>query len=88
MYVPDCLYPSDNLYDIPCLRLDMQAGNLVLPFAPYGTGRKNRRAATLHFYSKKTARTHLPPMWKPQHKNWRSQSGVVAPTNRLPLPYE
>lgn len=50
MTIPDCLYPSDNLYDIPCLRLDMQAGNLVLPFAPYGTGRKNRRAATLHFY--------------------------------------
>ena len=48
--IEDCLYPSDNLYDIPCLRLDKQAGNLVLPLAPYGIGRKNRRAATLHFY--------------------------------------
>jgi hypothetical protein len=48
--VKDILYPSDNLYDIPCLRLDRQAGQLELPFVPYGTGRKNRRVATLHFY--------------------------------------
>ncbi len=48
--VKDVLYPSDNLYDIPCLRLDMQAGNLELPFVPYGTGRKNRQVATIHFY--------------------------------------
>ena len=48
--VKDILYPSDNLYDIPCLRLDKQAGLLELPFVPYGTGRKNRRVATLHFY--------------------------------------
>lgn len=46
----DILYPSDNLYDIPCLRLDRQAGHLELPFVPYGTGRRNKRVATLHFY--------------------------------------
>lgn len=48
--VKDILYPSDNLYDIPCLRLDRQAGHLELPFVPYGTGRRNKRMATLHFY--------------------------------------
>ena len=46
----DILFPSDNLYDIPCLRIDKQAGHLELPFVPYGTGRRNRRVATLHFY--------------------------------------
>ena len=48
--VKDILFPSDNLYDIPCLRLDRQAGHLELPFVPYGTGRRNKRVATLHFY--------------------------------------
>ena len=33
----DCLYPSDNMYDIPCLRLDRQAGTLLFPFSPYGS---------------------------------------------------
>lgn len=46
----DILFPSDNRYDIPCLRLDRQAGHLELPFVPYGTGRRNKRVATLHFY--------------------------------------
>ena len=48
--VKDILYPSDNRYDIPCLRLDRQAGHLELPFVPYGAGRRNKRVATLHFY--------------------------------------
>ena len=46
----DILFPSDNLYDIPCLRLDRQAGHLELPVVPYVTGRRNKRVATLHFY--------------------------------------
>ena len=46
----DILFPSDNLYDIPCLRIDRQAGHLELPFVPYGTGRRNKRVSTLHFY--------------------------------------
>ncbi len=48
--IQDVLYPSNNLYDIPTLRLDRQAGHLILPFAPYGTGRKMNAAATVHFY--------------------------------------
>lgn len=46
----DYLYPSDNGYEIPCLRLDRQAGNLILPFAPYGAGRRTKEARTIHFY--------------------------------------
>ncbi|MEZ3576807.1 DUF4417 domain-containing protein [uncultured Duncaniella sp.] len=46
----DCLYPSDNKYDIPCLRSDRQGGHLLLPFAPYGAGRKTKTAQTIHFY--------------------------------------
>lgn len=48
--VKDILFPSDNLYDIPVLRQDRQAGHLELPFFPFGLGRQNRRAATIHFY--------------------------------------
>ena len=48
--VKDILYPSDNLYDIPCLRLDRQAGQLELPFVPYGTAFKMKTAKTLHYY--------------------------------------
>lgn len=46
----DCLYPSDNIYDIPCLLYEMQGEALLLPFAPYGTGRKAKLAQTIHFY--------------------------------------
>lgn len=49
--VEDVLYPSDNLYDIPCLRLDRQAGMLKLPLSPYGLGRKTKEASTIHFMS-------------------------------------
>ena len=48
--VEDVLYPSDNLYDIPCLRLDMQGEHLLLPLSPYGAGRQTRLAQTIHFY--------------------------------------
>lgn len=50
MAVEDYLFPSDNIFEIPCLRSDMQAGHLILPFAPYGCGRKTKEAKTLHFY--------------------------------------
>lgn len=41
--VEDVLYPSDNLYDIPSLRLDRQAGMLKLPLSPLWTWPKNER---------------------------------------------
>lgn len=48
--VEDVLYPSDNIFDIPVLRLDRQAGFLVVPLSAYGTGRKMTNAKTIHFY--------------------------------------
>lgn len=47
----DVLYPSDNEYEIPTLRLDMQAGHLELPFTPWGANSRLRKGvATYHFY--------------------------------------
>lgn len=46
----DVLYPSDNIFDIPCLRMDRQPGFIELPLAAYGTGRKMSGARTVLFY--------------------------------------
>lgn len=47
--VKDVLYPSDNVFDIPVLRLDGQAEALELPFAPANV-RKSVCAKTIHYY--------------------------------------
>lgn len=47
---PDILFPSDNKFDIPVLRLDRQAGQIELPFIPYGTPYKMKAAKTVHYY--------------------------------------
>lgn len=47
----DVLYESDNIYDIPNLLLDMQAGHLETPFTPWGANSRLRKdVATYHFY--------------------------------------
>lgn len=47
----DCLYESNNIYDIPTLRLDMQAGKVQLPLAPWGADSRLRKdISTYHFY--------------------------------------
>lgn len=47
----DCLYESNNEFDIPNLLLDKQAGKLQLPFAPWGADSRLRKdVATYHFY--------------------------------------
>lgn len=47
----DCLYESNNEFDIPNLLLDKQAGKLQLPFAPWGADSRSRKdVATYHFY--------------------------------------
>ena len=47
----DCLYESDNEYEIPNLLSDKQAGKLLLPFAGWGTdSRLKTGIATYHFY--------------------------------------
>ena len=47
--VKDVLFPSDNVMDVPVLRLDMQAQALEIPFAP-ATVRKSVGAKTVHYY--------------------------------------
>lgn len=48
----DRLFPSDNEYEIPTLRLDRQPGRgLLLPFAPWGANARRRiHIGTFHFY--------------------------------------
>ena len=47
----DVLYPSDNIFDIPNLLLEGQAGNLELPLSPWGANSRLRKdVATYHFY--------------------------------------
>lgn len=47
----DVLYESDNIFEIPNLLLDMQAGKLELPLNPWGANSRLRKdVATYHFY--------------------------------------
>ncbi|PWB01665.1 DUF4417 domain-containing protein [Duncaniella muris] len=47
----DVLYPSDNIFEIPTLLLEEQAGNLELPLSPWGANSRLRKdVTTYHFY--------------------------------------
>lgn len=47
----DCLYESNNIYDVPNLLIDKQATKLLLPFAPWGADSRLRKdVSTYHFY--------------------------------------
>lgn len=47
----DCLYESNNIFDIPNLLIEKQAGKLLLPFAPWGADSRLRKdVATYHFF--------------------------------------
>ncbi len=47
----DVLYPSDNIYEIPNLLLEEQAGYLELPLSPWGANSRLRKdVSTYHFY--------------------------------------
>ena len=47
----DVLYESDNVFEIPNLLLDMQAGKVELPLSPWGANSRLRKdVATYHFY--------------------------------------
>ncbi|MDR2586372.1 MAG: DUF4417 domain-containing protein [Prevotellaceae bacterium] len=48
--IPDCLYESDNDFEIPNLLLEKQAGKLLLPLVGYGSVRRQSLAQTVHFY--------------------------------------
>lgn len=47
----DVLYESNNVFEIPNLLLEMQAGKVELPFTPWGANSRLRKdVATYHFY--------------------------------------
>jgi hypothetical protein len=47
----DCLYESNNIFEIPNLLKEMQAGKLELPFTPWGANsRLKKDVTTYHFY--------------------------------------
>lgn len=47
----DILFDSDNDYEIPTLRADLQAGKVELPITPWGANSRLRKdVATYHFY--------------------------------------
>lgn len=50
-WVPDCIFESNNEFDIPTLRLDGQAESLINPVAPWGySARDAKNIGTYHFY--------------------------------------
>ena len=47
----DVLYESDNIFEIPNLLLEMQAGKVELPLSPWGANSRLRKdVTTYHFY--------------------------------------
>ena len=48
--IPDCLYDSNNEFEIPSLLIEKQARKLLLPLTAYGSIRRQSKAQTVHFY--------------------------------------
>lgn len=51
--IPDALYPSDNDFEIPTLRADMQCNQCEIPFLAFGEQKRTydmNYSGTLHFY--------------------------------------
>lgn len=75
----DCLYESNNLFDIPNLLLDMQAGKLQLPFSPYGAeSRQKKGIATYHFYVEDY---RFEAIWKDPTKVLQSGCSAIVEPN-------
>lgn len=54
LYVPDCLFPTDNDLEIPTLRLDVQPKYCEIPFVCFGEQKRTfdmNGSGTLHFYT-------------------------------------
>ncbi len=51
IWIPDCIFPSNNKYDVPSLLRDKQATMLVNPVKPYGAEKRSKQGVgTYHFY--------------------------------------
>lgn len=49
--IEDVLFPSDNDFEIPALRADLQGGRVQLPITPWGANSRLRKDVnTYHFY--------------------------------------
>ena len=54
LYIPDMIFPSDNVLEIPSLRLDVQPRSIERPFVCFGEQRRTFKmdnSGTLHFYT-------------------------------------
>ena len=70
----DCIYESDNEFEIPRLLIEKQAGKLVLPFAPWGADTRMKTGiSTYHFY---VDDYRFEAVWKNPFKVM--QTGVIA----------
>lgn len=78
----DCLYESNNEFEIPNLILDKQAGKLELPFAPYGADSRLKKCiATYHFYVEDYRFENI---WKKPEKILQSGvKNIVEPNTSL-----
>lgn len=53
-YIPDSLFPTDNDFEVPSLRLDMAANTCEIPFVCFGEQKRTFKmngTGTLHFYT-------------------------------------
>lgn len=54
LFIPDSLFPTDNDFGVPSLRLDMAASTCEIPFVCYGEQKRTYKmngCGTLHFYT-------------------------------------
>lgn len=54
LYIPDCIYPTDNDFEIPSLDIEMQAKFCTIPFVCFGEQKRTfdmHGEGTLHFYT-------------------------------------
>lgn len=54
LYIPDMIFPSDNILEIPSLRLDVQPRSIERPWICFGEQRRTFNMGnngTLHFYT-------------------------------------
>ena len=51
-WVPDCLFPSNNTYEIPTLNIEMQAGFITNPVTLWGVDKRTKKidGGTILFY--------------------------------------
>lgn len=72
----DAIWPTDNEWGVPLLRLDMQATEVVRPFTPWGQEtRKSRMRGTFHFYVDDYKFTTL--LSKPHHLSGSACTAAV-----------